>query len=422
MMQSILFYLSRKILERHKPKVVGITGSVGKTSTKDMIGIVLQGTISVRVTEKNYNNELGVPLTIIGAGAPGKSLVRWIHLLAKGFSQAFFYNRAYPRVLVLEMGADHVGDITKLTNLAPCDIGVLTWIGEAHYEFFNSVEALINEKKVILTHLMKNGVAIGDIDNDHVRAVMQSALRAQSKVTTSLHQESDYRVKNIASFGDNHAIEGVAGVVSLGEEKILLRLAGCLGDGYFHSAMLACAVGAQFGVGLHLAVQRLSESFVGTPSRMRIIPGIKGTLLIDDSYNASPTAMFLALDALLRAPAQRRVAVLGDMRELGKISEKSHREIGEFVARSRVDVLVCVGEMARDYVRAAKEAGMPDTSVFHFADSVAAGKFLQERIEKGDLLLVKGSQGARMEKVVVELMAEPLCASELVCRQYGKWR
>lgn len=422
MMQSILFFLSRKILERHKPKVVGITGSVGKTTTKDMIGIVLQGTISVRVTEKNYNNELGVPLTIIGVGAPGKSVIRWMYLLAKGLSQAFFYNRQYPRVLVLEMGADHVGDIAKLTELAPCDIGVLTWIGEAHYEFFNSVEALVAEKKVIVTHLMKQGVAIGDVDNDHVRTVMNSALRAQTKVTTSLSQESDYRVRNIASYGDNHEVEGVAGLVSLGDEKIMLRLPGCLGDAYFHSAMLACAVGAQFGVGLHVAVQRLSESFVGTPSRMRLISGIKGTLLIDDSYNASPTAMFLALDALLRAPAKRRIAVLGDMRELGKISEKSHREVGEFVARSRVDILVCVGEMARDYVRAAKEAGMDENHVFHFADSVSAGKFLQERIESGDVLLVKGSQGVRMEKVVVELMDDPLRASELVCRQYGKWR
>ena len=420
-MQPLLFFLTRKILERHKPKIVGITGSVGKTSAKDMINIVLQGTISVRATEKNYNNELGVPLTIIGAGAPGKSVIRWMYLLARGFSQAFFYNRQYPRVLVLEMGADHVGDIAKLTNLAPCDIGVLTWVGEAHYEFFNSVEALVTEKKIIVTHLMKNGVAIGDIDNDHVRGIMNSALRAQTKVTTSLFQESDYRVRNIAVYGEGK-IDGVAGVVSLGDEKILLRLSGCLGDAYFHSAMLACAVGAQFGVGLHLAVQRLSELFVGTPSRMRLLSGIKGTYLIDDSYNASPTAMFLALDALLRAPAKRKIAVLGDMRELGKISEKSHREVGEFVARSRVDILVCVGEMARDYARAAKDAGMDEDHVFHFSDSVSAGKFLQERIEMGDLFLIKGSQGVRMEKVVVELMADPLRASELVCRQYGKWK
>ncbi len=421
MVHTLLFYLSRKILERHKPKIIGITGSVGKTSTKDMIGVVLRGTVSARVTEKNYNNELGVPLTIIGAHAPGKSLIKWLYVFLKGIYLAFFWDRTYPRVLVLEMGADHPGDIEKLTKLAPCDIGVLTWIGEAHYEFFNSSEALVAEKKIILTHLPKIGVAIGDVDNEKVREILSSNLRAQTVVTTSMYQPSTYTVKHVASFGGEH-IEGVAGVVYYGEEHVLLRLPNCLGTAYFHSAMLACAVAAQFGVGLHVAVQRLSQNFVGTPSRMRIVPGIKGTTLIDDSYNASPTAVYSALEALLTAPATRRIAVLGDMRELGKITEKSHKDVGAYVAHHRFDELICVGELARDIVRGAREAGMDESLIFHFASSTEAGKFLQERIRKGDVLLVKGSQGARMEKVVVELMAEPLRAAELVCRQYGSWK
>lgn len=426
-MMTVLQWISSRVLTVQHPKVIGITGSIGKTTTKDMIATVLAPHVQMRATEKNYNNELGVPLTIIGFPAPGRSIFRWIGLFLKGLSLCIVKSASYPKVLVLEMGADHVGDIAKLTKMAPCDIGVLTWIGDAHHEAFETKGAVVAEKKVIVTHLLKNGVAIGDIDNQLVAGVLDEPLRATRIVRTGVDTIADYGVRNVGVTVDQISKKptGLHAMITHGDEHVMLVLSGVVGTAYVHSALLACAVGTEFGIGLHSAVATLTEKFQGTVSRMRIIEGIKHTTIIDDCYNASPQAMMHAvgvLSALPRGIKSKKYAAVGSMLGLGSLTIDAHHNLGRLIAESDIDVLVCVGEEMRATQASALEAGMPETSVFFFAKSAQAGLFLQELLKENDVLLVKGSQDARMEKVVIELMAEPLRAHELVCRSYGKWR
>jgi len=166
------------------------------------------------------------------------------------------------------------------------------------------------------------------------------------------------------------------------------------------------------------------REFDSPNGRMNLIDGIKHTLIIDDTYNSSPISVMSALDIVSKIPiakGARRFAVLGDMLELGKYSEEGHREVGRYAAKARVDKLITVGERARDIARSAEEAGMARDNIFEYTDVAEAGRFIQQRIEQGDLILVKGSQGMRLEKIVKEIMAEPLRAKELLVRQEEEW-
>ena len=196
-----------------------------------------------------------------------------------------------------------------------------------------------------------------------------------------------------------------------------------VGQHLVYTALAAIAVGLAHGLNLHAIMESLRK-FEPPKGRMNIILGIKNTLLIDDTYNSSPLAAAKALRQLSLINFNQRhkkYAVLGDMLELGGFSEQAHQELGQAVAERKIDYLVTVGEKARDIVRGAVGRGMPKDDCFSFAAAEEAGKFLQPRIAEGDLLLVKGSQGMRMEKIVKELMAEPWRAKELLVRQGREW-
>ena len=167
------------------------------------------------------------------------------------------------------------------------------------------------------------------------------------------------------------------------------------------------------------------SDFTLPKGRMNFLPGIKNTFIIDDTYNSSPEAVLLALNVLKRVRIDdkaNKYAVLGDMLEIGSYTEEGHRLVGKAVVENKISQLIAVGERARDFIRGAKEVGMEDDYIFYFDKPEEAGRFLQNRIKAGDILLVKGSQGARMEKVVKELMAEPERATELIVRQEKEWK
>jgi UDP-N-acetylmuramoyl-tripeptide--D-alanyl-D-alanine ligase len=190
-----------------------------------------------------------------------------------------------------------------------------------------------------------------------------------------------------------------------------------------YAALAAIAVGLSFEMNLVEIVTAL-QKFVSPKGRMKLISGIKHSMIIDDSYNASPQSSLSAIDFISRIATEkmfRKIAVFGDMLELGAYSEAGHREVGQAIARAKFDLLATVGERSRDIGRGAKEAGMSDEHIFNFSHNKEAGIFVQERLKEGDLLLIKGSQGARMEQVTKELMAEPLKASELLVRQGPEW-
>jgi UDP-N-acetylmuramoyl-tripeptide--D-alanyl-D-alanine ligase len=419
--QKILYVLAKLVLKKYKPDVIGVTGSMGKTSAKEAIFAVLEKRFRVRRNLKNYNNEIGVPLSIIGSESGYKSPIKWFGVFLNALKLILFHDPNYPQILVLEMGADHPGDIKYLTDLAPCKVGVITGIGPAHLEFFESVDKIVKEKRILISHLEKDGFAVLNRDDGLVYG-MRDKTRAKI-MTFGFHQEADIRAIEMAINGSGIDIDGINFKISYKGSTVPIFIPGVLGKQHVYAALAGAAVGIVFGLNL-VEIGEGLKNYKAPKGRMNLIPGIKQTLIIDDTYNASPIPTCAALEVLqsISLPEKnKKFAVLGDMLELGSFSEEGHRQVGKKVWECGIDYLITVGEKSRDIVRAAVEAGMPKDRVFNFSNTEEAGKFVQNKIEQGDLILVKGSQGMRMERVVKELMAEPLSACELLVRQDKEW-
>lgn len=423
--QKKLKILAKLILVKYKPQVVGITGSVGKTSTKEAIYAVLRSKYRARRSLKNYNNELGVPLTIIGAEAPGRSMWKWTKILFKGLGLIIFKKKDYPRMLILEMGVDKPGDMEYLTDILTCNIGVVTAIGASHLQFFKSTKKTQKEKGVLIEKLDPKGWTILNYDDEKTKELVD---KSYTKTLGFGFQDSaDIKAQNIFfSFEDEEgrgSLQGISFKINYQGSVVPVRLPDVLGYSAIYSALAAAAVGVALDMNL-VEISKALVDFRPPPGRMKLIEGVKHTMIIDDTYNSSPQACYIALDFLDKVPlveGARKFAVLGDMLELGRYTEEAHREVGARVADSSVDRLVVVGERARDIAAGARKAGMKKENIFHFSHNQEAGKFLEERLEEGDLVLAKGSQGSRMEKIVKEIMADPLQAKELLVRQGEGW-
>lgn len=406
-----------------------MTGSVGKTSTREAIFCALGNARRVRAAVQNYNNELGLPLTIIGERPQGTSMFGWMGVLWRGWRRSWRRVDEFPEILVLEYGADRKGDIAYLTSIARPHVAIITAVAPAHTEFFGSIEDVAEEKCQLIRALPDDGVAILNADDGRVRA-MESVARG-AVVTAGYARDADIFVEDVqlsihydGAFEEGQRVSELRCTMRVGHDHAEVVLTNVLGDGHVHAVVLGMAAALQTGMPLQEIANNL-QSYRPMPGRLCLIAGVKQTLLLDDSYNASPTAVHAALEALATIPMtgdRQRIAALGDMRELGALSEKSHRDVGAHVASLPIDLLVVVGEQARDMARGALEAGMPQEHVYAYAKVEEAGRFVQSRLQRGDAVLIKGSQGVRMEKMTKELMANPLRASELLVRQSPSWQ
>ena len=425
-LQYLLNLLAKRVLKKYHPEIIGVTGSVGKTSTKEAIFAVLANRFRARRNIKNYNNEIGLPLTILGEETGGRSFFRWLVIFGRGLKLLWQRDPAYPEILVLEMGADRPGDIQYLTNLAPCKVGVVTAVGPAHTEFFQTVDKVAREKQIIITHLKKDGVAVLNADDEKVLAMRP---RAAAEVMAfgfnegadvrgvEFHVAQEWEKGFLLSKGVNFKIQHKGSIVPVFLPEVA-------GTQQAYAALAGAAVGLKYGLNL-LEIAEALRNYRPPSSRTHLLPGIKFTTLIDDSYNSSPLAAMAALKILAETKVMegaRRFAVLGDMLELGAYTEGAHFQLGKQAAGLGLDFLVTVGERAKLIAQAAEEGGLTENQITKFAKSEEAGLFLQEKLKPGDLVLIKGSQGVRMEKIVVELMAEPARAGELVCRQDEEWK
>jgi len=414
--QKVLAKQAKRKMEKQKPAVVGITGSVGKSSAKQAVGAVLKRAFKVGVNLKNYNNEVGVPLTVLRLPSGGRSAWRWFGILAKGCWRSWRRDKAYPEILVLEMAADQPGDITYLADIARPDVAVVTAVGESHLENFGSVENIVKEKQVLIQRLAKDGAAILNRDDERVWA-----MREKSKVPVTgfgFHDESDVRAHDVSMvFKDGAGGEcGMQFKISARGSTIPVFLPGVLGRQAIYAALAAAAVGLVKGMNLVEIAEGLRD-YEPPPGRTRCLTGIKRTLLIDDTYNAAPRSMRAALQILRDLPAdtpRRKFAVLGDMLELGSASVPGHEEAGRTAVECGVDHLILVGERMGDAKKAAVAAGFPAERINHFGSTDDAGRFVQEMLKQGDVVLVKGSRGMHMDRVVKELMADPLLAERLL--------
>ncbi|MEX0917692.1 MAG: UDP-N-acetylmuramoyl-tripeptide--D-alanyl-D-alanine ligase [Candidatus Paceibacterota bacterium] len=417
---SILTFEARLLLRRTKPTIIAITGSVGKTTTKDAIYAVLKDRRSARKSEKSYNSELGVPLTILGLENAWSNPFQWVKNIFDGLLVALMPHE-YPEVLVLEMGVDRPGDMQRFTRWIKPDIVVLTRLPDVpvHVEYFDSPEAVTEEKLTLVQALKPDGVLVYNNDDEQIRKFVEGV--TYKTIGYSRYSPTDFAAtQDVVRYEDGSPV-GLSFTLSHKHEAVTVELDGCIGVQHTYCAAAAASVGSLFGLSIEDVVAAL-KGYVPPPGRMRLLPGIKETLVIDDSYNSSPVAMERALLTLKEIRgAKRRIAVLGDMLELGRFSSEAHQEAGKQVANT-AQILVTVGIRSRVIADSALHHGMNKESVFQYDDAQTAVRELSGILADGDVVLVKGSQSIRLERVVEGIMAEPKRASELLVRQSRAWR
>ncbi len=418
----ILRLLARGIVARYRPRIIGVTGSVGKTTTKEVIAAVLRSRFRVGANPKNLNNEIGLPLAVLGAQDSGyRNPIAWGAIIISALIQLTVRNRHYPEILVLEYGVDHQGDMDYLLSVAKPEVAVVTAVAPAHLEFLSTIEAVAREKGKLVAALPLSGTAVLNADD---KLVLAMAPRTKARVVSYGLNQADVRADNIGvSMGDKGMVQGMSFKLVSGGSSVPVLLCGVVGQPPVAAALAAAAVGINFGM-TALEIGEALRTVVFPAGRLRLLLGIKETTLLDDTYNSSPRAAGEALAALASLPkadSARRWAILGDMLELGEQSESLHRQIGEQVVVAGCSYLVTVGERSRDMARGAISRGFAPDHTFHFARAEEAGRFVQDKLQPGDVVLVKGSQGVRCEKVTRELMAEPNQATELLVRQYKPW-
>jgi UDP-N-acetylmuramoyl-tripeptide--D-alanyl-D-alanine ligase len=422
-----LKFFAKRILAKYKPKIVGITGSVGKTSAREAIGAVLSAKFRVRPSLKNYNNEFGLPLSIIGAESPARNIFGWLAVFGKACQLLLIKDKAYPEILVLEMGVDKPGDMDYLNSITSCDVGVITALGVAHLEAFGSAEKIDKEKAKLLENLNpKSGQAILNFDDERVKALSRHL--GARVLSYGFNEGAAVKAGNLLfKFEESKRLDNLSGLtfkINYEGAMVPVILPKVVGQAAVYAALAGAAVGVAFGLNL-VEIAAALKNFDSPRGRMKLISGVKRTLIIDDTYNSSPESARAAINfaSLIKADGRfRKVAVMGDMLELGPYSEEGHREVGRALAKAWFDLVVTAGERSRDIDRGAKEGGMKEEQLFHFSRNTEAGIFVQDRIKEGDLILIKGSQGARMEQIVKELMAEPLKAEKLLVRQGEEWK
>lgn len=324
----MLRYFSKKIILKYRPDVIGITGSIGKTSTKEAVAAILSTKFNVRKNFKNYNNEVGVPLTIIGVEkTPGRSIFGWVNVFIKAIALRLIKINNYPEILVLEMGADKPGDIPYLVDIAPCKVGVLTHISHAHTEHFKTIKKIAQEKRIIISHLQLDGFAVLNFDNE---MVMQNANTTKAEVVTyGFKNGADFQASDVNIITDNKTGWPVGLNFKLNYKGNILPvfLPGAIAEHLIPSALAALAVGNIFGVNVIEGISAL-RNLQPLAGHMRIINGIKNTLLIDDTYNSSPEPVKSGLVTLSKINIEsgaKKIAVLADMLELGSETENAHR-------------------------------------------------------------------------------------------------
>jgi UDP-N-acetylmuramoyl-tripeptide--D-alanyl-D-alanine ligase len=315
----------------------------------------------------------------------------------------------YPEILVLEYGADRPGDIKYLLSIARPNISVITAIGDipVHVEYYGGPDEVAREKGRLIEYLPVGGFAILNGDDD---VVMNLQSRTRARVMTfGFEKNCEVRISRFENKVHDGKPVGISFKLEHGSAIVPVRIDHVFGRAHAYAAGASAAIGLVFGMNLVTISDALGH-YAPPESRMQLVPGIKYTQVIDDSYNASLIAMRSALETLAALPAKRKVAVLGDMLEIGKYTPEAHEAVGRLAARD-ADVLFTVGARAKFIAEAARGAGMKRTMIFSFDTADEARKPVQDFIKKGDLVLVKGSLGMELNKIVEEIRDVPIPAA-----------
>jgi len=406
---KILTFKSRNFLKKHHIQVIAVTGSIGKTSTKEAIYHILKNKFKIYRSPQGFNTELGISLAILQEEKSGfTSIKAWYQILKSVFSEK---KEIYQKI-ILEMGADKPGDIKKLVRIAKPKIGIITNVNPVHLGKgqFKDLEEIRKEKNNLIKNMHKDGIAILNYDDPMVKSMETSA----QKVSYGLGAEIDVR---------GSALEPLSRClkfrVDYNNDSADFEVP-VLGNFQIYTLLPAITVALKLGVKLQECADALKD-FKLPPGRTSPVAGFNQSTIIDGSYNASPTSMARALELLAELRGDKKIAALGTMNELGDMEKEAHITLGAQAAKS-ANILVAVGQEAATIKQGAIDAGMPEKDVFTFFDSEEAGHFIKNMLQPKDLVLVKGSQNrVRMEKLVKIIMEHPEQAGITLCRQDEAW-
>lgn len=363
------------IAQFHRKKLdiplIAVTGSCGKTTTKEMIYQVLAKKYNVLKTEGNKNNHIGLPQTLL-------------RLTEKH------------DIAVAEMGMSGLGEISLLSKIAKPDFAVITNIGLSHIGMLGSIENILKAKAEIFDGLKSNGMAIINGDDRMLQIIKEK--KGLRNIFFGLDKENDFTAYNVKSINGERTSFGM----SIDGREFIFELP-MPGIYNVYNAMPAIVLGLHFKVEPELIMQAL-KGFVSEKMRMNINNLSNGIRVINDAYNASPHSMQEALKVMAQISGKRKIAILGDMLELGDFAQTEHEQVGKGVAENGIDVLVTLGDMGRFIAKGALQEGMPEQNVKSFYRVEQIKEFLSENLSEGNIILVKGSRGMKMEKVVDYLL------------------
>lgn len=421
---TILTWEAKLVLLRYKPRIIAVTGNVGKTSTKDAIYTALAPLTHVRKSDKSFNSDMGVPLSILGLPNGWQNPLLWLKNIILGLWLIVIKHK-YPQWLVLEVGADAPGDISTIAKWLKPDAVVLTRFPDVpvHIEFFESKEQVIAEKTSLAKYMKKDGLLVLNADDPEIIKLKNKF--GNHTLTYGYTSNADFFARNIEFVytsidGAPRFPVGREWTLVANDTPYIVSMPHIVGDSHITTALAALAVSSGLGFPINALVANIAE-YKTPPGRLALLRGEGETLIIDDTYNSSPVAAESALHLLksIEAPG-RKIVVLGDMLELGKFTQPAHKEVGAQIV-GVADLLVTVGIRAIEIDAGAFEAGFSKTQIHHFETSEQAGAYLKATIAKGDIVLCKASQGIRLERAVKMIMADSEQAKNLLVRQEKEW-
>jgi UDP-N-acetylmuramoyl-tripeptide--D-alanyl-D-alanine ligase len=364
--------LAAAIRSRESFTLIAITGSAGKTTTKEMIATLVASEKKTFKSWGNFNNQIGAPLCLDNVPDDAE-------------------------VVVSEVGMNHAGEIAQIAGLLRPQVGVYTNIAPVHIEFFGTIEGIAAAKRELLENVVPGGTIIINTDNEHVMRISQGF--EGRKVTYGIDHDAEYRATNIRERGLLGTRFTVEAEGSAHELELVLP-----GRHNLENLLAAIATARAIGIsweGIERGVRDVKPAY-----HRGVIVEVRGATIYDDTYNSNPYALGRALELMAQADVQgRRIAVIGDMLELGEQETKFHRDAGMAIPRS-IDVIAGVGRRALALLGGARDAGFAEEKLHHFESAEAAGEWLQGEIREGDLVLIKGSRGVGLDRAVAMLQKE----------------
>ncbi len=418
----VIEWLAKKTVARFKPVVIGVTGSVGKTSTVEAIATVLANKRRIRASHTDFSGEYAIPLAVLGAWpeedlqlvdpwtASGLSSGKRTRFLLRVIIVSFFkyicgIKKMYPEVLVFEYASQKPGDLAAQLDIVRPNISVVTAVGDApaHVESYVSAEAVAKEKARLVESLPASGLAV--LCGDELRVSVMAQKTRATALTFGFAESCDVRIIDFENKIESRdgLLKPIGITFKLGYDGafVPVRISGSLGSPASYAAAAAACVGLAFNLNLVDVSQALAY-YKPPASRMQFLRGIHNSVLIDDSYDASPLSMRMAIETVKEIKAKRTIAVLGDMRELGEFSLPAHKEIAAFAAKI-FDVIVAVGPQATQFAEAAVKARIPKKNIFYVIHVEDALTQLPGLIQAGDVVLIKGDRAMQLEKAVQAL-------------------